>query len=113
MSHAILLGNGEMERQMALNKKLTPIMVGRTIKSATQSDGALIISFDDGSTMKVKTGGQVPVDTLTNRTIRAVRQQGTSMKLDFNDNSTAAIKLAEATSSVMLRDKENKLEYAD
>jgi hypothetical protein len=98
---------------MALNKKLTPILAGRTIKSATQSDGALIISFDDGSTAKIKTGGQVPVDILTNHTIKAVRQAGTTMNLDFSDNSSVAIKLAEATSSVMLRDKENKLEYAD
>jgi hypothetical protein len=98
---------------MALNKKLTPILVGRTIKSATQSDGALVITFNDGSTMKIKTGGQVPVDILTNRTIKAVRQAGTTLKLDFNDKSTVRIKLTEATSSVMLRDKLNQLEYAD
>jgi hypothetical protein len=102
-----------MERRMALNKKLTPILVGRTIKSAIQSDSALIITFDDDSTMKIKTGGRVPVEALPNRTIKRVHQQGTSMKLDFNDNSTVAIKLAEATSSVMLRDKEKRLEYAD
>jgi hypothetical protein len=102
-----------MERRIALNRKLTPILVGRTIKSAIQSDGVLIITFDDGSTMKIKTGGQVPVEALPNHTIKRVRQQGTIMKLDFSDNSTVELKLAEATSSVMLRNKDKKLEYAD
>lgn len=98
---------------MALNKKLTPVIANRTIKSASQSDDILTISFSDGSTMTVKTSGQVSTDALLNRTIKAVRQQSTNINLDFTDNSSAAITLAEATSSVMLRDKDKQLEYAD
>jgi hypothetical protein len=48
-----------------------------------------------------------------NRTVKKVRQRGDLMDLDFEDGSFAEIKLAEATSSVMLRDRDNKLEYAD
>lgn len=42
-----------------------------------------------------------------------VRRQDTDLALDLEGGSSAAIKLAEATSSVMLRDKAGKMEYAD
>ena len=98
---------------MALNRKLTPIIAGRAIKSASQEDNALTITFSDSSTMRIKTGGQASTDALNNRTIKSVRQSGTTMNLDFTDGTSAPITLAEATSSVMLRDAAGKMEYAD
>lgn len=50
---------------------------------------------------------------IAGRTVKAVRQAGDVLNLDFEDGSTLQIQLKEATSSVMVRDKENKLEYAD
>lgn len=47
------------------------------------------------------------------RKIKAVRQRGALLTLDFADRSYLEIKLLEATSSVMLRDKHKVLEYAD
>ncbi len=98
---------------MAPNEKLTPLLAGRTIKSASQSDNLLVVTFGDGSTMKVKTGGPAPAATLQGHTVQMVRQGGAVIELDFTDKSTAQIKLAEATSSVMLRDAKGKFEYAD
>lgn len=98
---------------MAANKKLTGVIKGRTIKSAPASTNALDITFGDGSKMHVKTGAQVATDGLSNKTVVGVRQTGTTLKLDFDDHSSAQVTLAEATSSVLLRDKDGKMEYAD
>jgi hypothetical protein len=43
----------------------------------------------------------------------AVRQEGAVLHLDFADGSTMQVKLADPASSVMVRDKDDKLEYAD
>jgi|SRR5215510_5237450 len=95
-----------------LNKKLTPIIVGRVVKRTTQTDGALLIEFDDRSVMKIKLGASF-TDSIAGRAVRAVRQKANEFDLDFTDGTTAAIKLAEETSSVMLRDKAGVMEYAD
>lgn len=50
---------------------------------------------------------------IAGRTVKAVQQTDDVLNLDFEDGSTLQIQLKEATSSVMVRDKENKLEYAD
>ena len=98
---------------MGPNEKLTPILAGRKVKSASQSDNLLVVTFTDGSTMKVKTGAPAPTTALQAHTVKMVRQDGMVMELDFSDNSKAQIRLAEETSSVMLRDANGKFEYAD
>ncbi len=98
---------------MGPNEKLTPILAGRKVKSASQGDNLLVVTFTDGSTMKVRTRAPAPVAALQAHTIQMVRQGGVVMEFDFTDNSKARIRLAEATSSVMLRDANGKFEYAD
>jgi hypothetical protein len=97
---------------MARNQKLTSVIAGRTI-TGTEADGdALKIHFDDGSAMTVRTPGPAKT-TPTNGKVKAVRQKGTTLNLELEDGSTVAIATAEETSSVMLRDKNQVLEYAD
>ena len=98
---------------MALNKKLTPLLAGRMVKTVRYEDDTLSVIFADDSTMKIKTGAPGAYDSLPGRTIKAVRQRNDVMNIDFNDGSTVKIKLAAATSSVMLRNGSGKLEYAD
>jgi len=93
-----------------LNKKLTPIIAGRTVKHTKQSDGLLQIEFDDGSVMKIKTGTPFTA-SIAGRTVKAVRQRATEFDLDFADGTSAAITLAEETSSVMLRNAAGVLEF--
>jgi hypothetical protein len=50
---------------------------------------------------------------IAGRAVSAVRQEGPTLDIDFSDGSTLQIKLADPASSVMLRDKVGKLEYAD
>ena len=95
-----------------LNKKLTPIIAGRTIKSAEQAKGVLAIKFTDDSVMRIKTGAPFK-DSIAGKTVKAVRQKATEFDLDFDDGTTVKITLAAETSSVMLRDHAGVMEYAD
>ena len=97
---------------MASNHKLTGVLKGRTI-TGTQSQGnELRIGFDDDTTMIVQIGGPIS-SASTGGTIKAVRQQGTTLNLDFEGGGSMEIRTAEPTASVMVRDREHRLEYAD
>ncbi len=98
---------------MALNRKLTPIIAGRTVKSAAQADDGLHINFGDGSTLRIKTGGTTAPSIPAGAAVKEVRQKDDLFTLDFADGSSVDIKLAEATSSVMLRNSAGVMEYAD
>ena len=97
---------------MTSNHKLTAVLKGRTITGMHHQDHRLIVAFADGSTMTVHTSGS-PTSAATGGTIAKVRQQGTQLALDCEDGTTLLIPLAEATSSVMVRDQHHTLEYAD
>ncbi len=99
---------------MAFNELLTHVIAGRKIQAVASAGGLLQITFGDGSIMQIKTGGPAPAaDALVDRVVKMVHQSDTTMDLNFTDNSTGRIKLAEATSSVILRDRDGNLEYAD
>jgi hypothetical protein len=99
---------------MSANKKLTATIKGRTIKNTIAEASAFLIRFSDGSTMKVKTGTDSPApEDCSGKEIESVQQHDTAMTLTFTDGSTNDLPLEEATSSVILRDKDNKMEYAD
>ncbi len=97
---------------MNSNRKLTGVIKGRTVQSTQHQSGQLTIGFDDGSKMTVKTAGDANYG-VTGGTVKAVRQQDTDLALDFTDGTTMQVHLAEATSSVMLRDSKASLEYVD
>jgi len=97
---------------MASNHKLTSLIEGRAIAGTENSGGVLTITFTDGSKMTVQTAGSTS-SASTGGVIKAVRQQGTALDLDFASGGTLAIPLAEETSSVMVRDKNGVMEYAD
>ncbi len=98
---------------MAANKKLTPLLGGRTVQAVSQIDALATVSFTDGSSLMIKTGSPLSQLDFQERKVLKVRQAGAVMNLDFEDGSTAEIQLAEAMSSVMLRDGQGALEYAD
>jgi len=96
---------------MAANHKLTALIKGRAIAGMQGSTGTTVISFADGSTMTVNTPGQT--GAATSGTVAKVRQSGTELDIDFEDESTLTLTTAEATSCVMVRDKDGVMEYAD
>ncbi|MDQ2686692.1 MAG: hypothetical protein M3Y28_02380 [Armatimonadota bacterium] len=98
---------------MTSNHKLTGVIKGRTIAS-TGSDGAQTkIGFDDGSTMTIQTAPSNSASGRTGDKIKAVRQQDTRLDFDLEDGSTLEFTTAEEASCVLLRDKNDTLEYAD
>ena len=97
---------------MASNHKLTGVIQGRTITGTQNAGNVLTVNFNDGSVMTVKTSGNSN-SASTGGKVKAVRQQGTRLDLDFENGTTLEVPLAEATSSVMVRDKNHVMEYAD
>jgi len=97
---------------MAANHKLTAVIKGRVIQKIENKPGIVLITFSDGSLMKVKVSSE-PVGETTDKAVKAVRQHGTELDLDFEDGTTLQLETIEATSCVMLRDKVGVLEYAD
>lgn len=97
---------------MTSNHKLTTLIKGRTISGTANVDSVLTVSFNDGSQMTVQTQG-ASNSAATGGTIQAVQQSGTTLALLCEDGSTQTIETAEETSSVMVRDKDHTMEYAD
>ncbi len=97
---------------MSSNHKLTKIIAGRTLSATANSGGKMTLTFTDNSIMTVKTAGSSN-SGVSGQTIKAVRQQDTTLSLDFENGTSLDIQTAEATSSVMVRDKNHVMEYAD
>lgn len=101
--------------RMARNQKLTPVIASRTIAQIGWDGATALLEFDDGSVLRVHTpsapaGNAAPLKL---GKVRAVRQSAAAIAFDLVDGSTLQLPLAEATSSVMLRDAKGAMEYAD
>ncbi len=97
---------------MTSNHQLTGVLKGRTISGTANQGNVLTLRFNDGSQMTVQTAGSSN-SAATGGAIKAVRQGGTTLALDFEAGGTMQIQTAEETSSVMVRDKNGVMEYAD
>ena len=98
---------------MRINRKLTKLIAGRKVGSIEHNDNLLQISFQDGSSMKVKTAMSEPILKLPSSAVKMTRQKDNVLNIVFADDSSVEIKLAEVGSSVMLRDAKSIMEYAD
>jgi hypothetical protein len=115
---------------MAANKKLTKVLAGRTAVRIVWQGATAVVQFDDGSTMTVQTAAdasdgatQAPPAGSPSAAVaggagalgrvRGVRQQDTTLDLDFESGSTLTLRTAEPTSSVLVRARDQTLEYAD
>ncbi len=99
----------------ASNHKLTALLKGRVISGTSDKDGVKTLSFADGSKMTVKTAPSNANSASTGGAVAKVRQsvEPPVLSLDMDAGTTTEIALAEATSSVVLRSKDDTLEYAD
>jgi hypothetical protein len=97
---------------MALNHKLTALLRGRTITGTVQQGNILEITFENGSTMKVKISpGSVYFQISGRRKIVNVHEEDAQLDLDCEDGTTVSVVVIENGSSVSLRDKTNAVEY--
>lgn len=97
---------------MTGNHKLSALLKGRTLTDMSSEGTQATLSFGDGSFMTVQTGGGV-TGGMPGAVVHAVRQADTTLVLDFEGGSSLQLTTAEATSSVMVRDRSHVLEYAD
>lgn len=97
---------------MTSNHKLSALLKGRAVTTVSSESTQASITFSDGSAMTVQTGGTVTGGT-PGAVVQAVRQADTTLILDFEGGESLHMTTAEATSSVLVRDKSHVLEYAD
>jgi hypothetical protein len=91
------------------NQKLTNVIAGRTVKTATVEPGGVLILFDDQSKMKIKTAG--PATISPGGKVKSVHECRAEFKINFEDGSSARFCLADPGSSVAVRDRNNAVEY--
>ena len=96
---------------MPRNHKLTAVITGRCIRSATPEFGRLVIVFDDQSTMTMKTAGMIPTAISAGAKVKAVLENGDQCTLQFEDGSSVTVKLVDPGASVAVRDRSNAVEY--
>jgi len=94
---------------MQRNQKLTKVIAGRTIRTATSESGGVVVLFDDQSSMKIKTTAGAEVSP--GGKIKSVYEARAEFKIEFEDGSSATWQLADPGSSVAVRDKNNAVEY--
>ena len=94
---------------MPRNQKLTKVIAGRTVKTATTESGGVSFLFDDQSKMKIKTAG--PATIPRGGKVKSVHEAKAEFRLQFEDGSSATFCLADPGSSVAVRDKNNAVEY--
>ena len=97
---------------MEVNQKLTRIIRGRSIELVMQEEGLVTIVFDDYSTMRVKVAGGPTVNTLAESKIESAGESGADLTLVAEDCGTAILRLAEAGSSITVKDESGQVEYA-
>jgi hypothetical protein len=85
------------------------IIQGRTIQSEHGDDRTLFLNFDDQSSMKIEiTGsGQVTVGAK----VKAVRESGDDFQIDLENGAAVKLKLSRPGASVVVRDKNDAIEY--
>ena len=95
---------------MRRNQKLTRVIAGRTVQRATDEPGKLFINFDDESTMQFKIAGIADMFPPGGK-IKAVQEDGANFSLQFEEATAVNLLLADPGASVVVRDKNNQVEY--
>jgi coenzyme F420-reducing hydrogenase alpha subunit len=83
----------QANKYMQRYQKLTKVIAGRTIKTATTQPGGVLILFDDQSSMKIKTAAAAEVSS--GAKIKSVHEAKTEFKIEFENGSTATLWLAD------------------
>lgn len=96
---------------MLRNQKLTKVIKGRTVQSATVEPERLVVTFIDQSTMTVKTAPERAVTISTGARIKAVLDDADECTLQFEDGSSVALRLANPGAPVAVRDGNSGVEY--
>jgi hypothetical protein len=96
---------------MAVNHKLTHVVKDRVVQNFQLYASELLISFVDGSTMKVKIVESNSPRLREGARIRQISEDQAKLLLECEDVSTLDVTVVDPGSSVSVRDKNNQVEY--
>jgi hypothetical protein len=96
---------------MAVNHKLTHVVKDRVVQNFQLNASELLISFIDGSVMKVKIVESNSPPLREGARIRQVSENQAKLIIECEDDSTVDLTVTDPGSSVSVRDKKNQVEY--
>jgi hypothetical protein len=96
---------------MAVNHKLTQVVKDRVIQNFQLNASELLISFVDGSTMKVKIVESNSPPLREGARIRQISEDRAKLLFECEDDSTLDVTVVDPGSSVAARDKTYQVEY--
>jgi hypothetical protein len=96
---------------MAINQKLTNVIKGRIVQNFQLNASEVLISFADGSTMKVKIVESDSQQLPKGARIRQVSEDQAKLVFECEDDCAIEVILADPGSSVAVRDKAYQVEY--
>ena len=96
---------------MGLNSKLTNVVKDRVVQKSQLNASEVLISFADGSTMKVKIVESNSPPLPQGARIRQISEDQATLVIECEDNSAIEVTLADPGASVAVRDKTYQVEY--
>ena len=96
---------------MAVNNKLTHAIKDRVVQSFQLNASELVISFVDGSTMTVTIAECNSPPLHEGARIRQILEDEAKLLLECEDESTFDLTITDPGKSVIVRNKNNQVEY--
>ena len=98
---------------MGANKKLSALLAGRTVDNTSTAGKEMRIKFADDSQLIIQLGEGTEEPPFHGDVVEGIVQNGIIFTLNMVDGRSRRILLEDACSSVMLRNKNNQVEYTD
>ena len=96
---------------MAVNHKLTNVVKDRVVQNFQLNASELLITFFDGSTMKVTIAECNSPPLREGARIRQISEDQAKLLFECEDDSTLDVTIVDPGNSVIVRDKSSQAEY--
>jgi hypothetical protein len=96
---------------MPLNHKLTNVVKDRVVQNFQVNGSELLISFFDGSTMTVTIAECNSLPLHEGARIRQISEDQTTLLFECEDGSILDVTIVDPGNSMIVRDKNNQVEY--
>jgi hypothetical protein len=96
---------------MAVNHKLTNVVKARVVQNFQLNASELLITFFDGSTMKVTIAECNSPPLREGARIRQISEDQAKLLFECEDDSTLDVTIVDPGNSVIVRDKNSQAEY--
>jgi hypothetical protein len=96
---------------MAVNLKLTHAAKDRVVESFQLNASELMINFVDGSTLTIKIAECNSLPLHEGARIRQISEDQTKLLFECEDESILDVTIVDPGNSVIVRDKNNQVEY--